>query len=91
MDEYESDEPIPSAAPSSSSARLNGNGNGGGRKRRSRRAERVVEEELEEEEGGLGQNGADGYYERFFKEEGRLGMGAQGTVFLWSVPKYIWL
>ncbi|KAL7415204.1 kinase-like domain-containing protein [Mrakia frigida] len=82
VDEYESDEPIPSAAPSSSSARLNGNGNGGGRKRRSRRAERVVEEELEEEEGGLGQNGADGYYERFFKEEGRLGMGAQGTVFL---------
>lgn len=30
-------------------------------------------------------SGAHGYYERFFKEERRLGMGANGTVYLWSV------
>jgi hypothetical protein len=29
--------------------------------------------------------GAEGYYKRFFKEEKRLGMGANGTVWLWYV------
>lgn len=82
VDEYESDDPNPLT----SSSRINGNGAGKRRSksRPSRRSDRVQEEEEEEqEEGPSSQNGADGYYERFFKEEGRLGMGAQGTVFLW--------
>jgi hypothetical protein len=39
----------------------------------------------EREDADGASSGADGYYDRFFKEEGRLGMGAQGTVFLWCV------
>lgn len=39
----------------------------------------------EREDADGASTGADGYYDRFFKEEGRLGMGAQGTVFLWCV------
>ncbi|CED83585.1 kinase-like protein [Phaffia rhodozyma] len=35
-----------------------------------------------QEETGDSQEGSDGYYKRYFKEEHRLGMGAQGTVFL---------
>ena len=46
---------------------------------------RSREPDLQEEENA----GADGYYSRFFHEEGRLGMGAQGTVFLWSVVRAI--
>ena len=52
--------------------------------KKGKRTSPTREPDVQEEE--LGSNaGAEGYYSRFFKEEGRLGMGAQGTVFLWSV------
>ncbi|KDQ60358.1 hypothetical protein JAAARDRAFT_603927 [Jaapia argillacea MUCL 33604] len=60
--------PSYSSSPPGSGRQGNGNGNGNGRGGG--------------EEGISRANMADGYFARFFKEECRLGMGANGTVFL---------